>query len=114
METPKPLLKNLGAKLRQMMAEDWRGEEERNTLGMAGYWLEKLAEDAPRKCDQCGNINCQVSDEHDESEKPCDECEGTGYVCAALPNNRIGPPELCPLCSMHDAEIDHPVNHKRP
>lgn len=45
-ETPKPLLKNLGAKLRQMMAEDWRGEDERNTLGMAGYWLEKLGEDA--------------------------------------------------------------------
>lgn len=41
-ETPKPLLRNLGAKLRQMMAEDWRGEDERNTLGMAGYWLEKL------------------------------------------------------------------------
>jgi hypothetical protein len=45
METPKPLLQNLGAKLRQMMAEDWRGEDERNTLGMAGYWLEKLGED---------------------------------------------------------------------
>lgn len=45
-ETPKTLLKNLGAKLRQMMAEDWRGEDERNTLGMAGYWLEKLGEDA--------------------------------------------------------------------
>ena len=41
-ETPKPLLRNLGAKLRQMMAEDWRGKDERNTLGMAGYWLEKL------------------------------------------------------------------------
>lgn len=46
MKTPKPLLRNLGAKLRQMMAEDWRGEDERNTLGMAGYWLEKLGEDA--------------------------------------------------------------------
>jgi hypothetical protein len=54
METPKPLLKNLGAKLRKMMAEDWRGEDERNTLGMAGHWLEKLAEDSPPKCDQCG------------------------------------------------------------
>ena len=42
METPKPLLKNLGAKLLLMAAEDWRGEEERNTLGMAGHWLEKL------------------------------------------------------------------------
>lgn len=48
MQTPKPLLKNLGAKLRQMMAEDWRGEDERNTLGMAGHWLEKLAEDSPQ------------------------------------------------------------------
>jgi len=28
-----------------MAAEDWRGEEERNTLGMAGYWLEKLGDD---------------------------------------------------------------------
>ena len=45
-ETPKTLLKSLGSKLRQMMAEDWRGEDERNTLGMAGYWLEKLGEDA--------------------------------------------------------------------
>ena len=45
MITHKPLLKNLGAKLRQMMAEDWRGEDERNTLGMAGYWLEKLGDD---------------------------------------------------------------------
>lgn len=54
METLKPLFKNLGAKLRQMMAEDWRGEEERNTLGMASYWLEKLAKDAPQKCCQCG------------------------------------------------------------
>ncbi len=45
MKTPKPLLRNLGAKLRQMMAEDWRGEDERNTLGMAGYWLEKMGED---------------------------------------------------------------------
>lgn len=53
-ETLKPLLKNLGAKLRQMMAEDWRGENERNTLGMAGYWLEKLAEDPLPKCDQFG------------------------------------------------------------
>jgi hypothetical protein len=42
----KPLLRNLGAKLLLMAAEDWRGEEERNTLGMAGYWLEKLGEDA--------------------------------------------------------------------
>jgi len=49
-----PLLKNLGAKLRLMMAEDWRGEDERNTLGMAGHWLEKLAEETPRRCDQCG------------------------------------------------------------
>jgi hypothetical protein len=40
----KPLLTNIGAKLRQMVAEDWRGEDERNTLGMAGYWLEKLAD----------------------------------------------------------------------
>ena len=54
METPKPLLKNLGAKLRQMMAEDWRGEDERNTLGMAGYWLEKLGEDETPKCSACG------------------------------------------------------------
>ena len=44
MEAPKPLLKKLGVRLRQMMAEDWRGEDERNTLGMAGYWLEKLGE----------------------------------------------------------------------
>jgi hypothetical protein len=42
----KPLLRNLGAKLSLMAAEDWRGEEERNTLGMAGYWLEKLGDDA--------------------------------------------------------------------
>ena len=54
METPKPLLKNLGAELRQMMAEDWRGEDERNTLGMAGYWLEKLGEDETPKCSTCG------------------------------------------------------------
>lgn len=54
METPKPLLKNLGAKLRLMMAEDWRGEDERNTLGMAGHWLEKLGEDQPKCCERCG------------------------------------------------------------
>jgi len=54
METPKPILKNLGAKLRLMMVEDWRGEEERNTLGMAGHWLEKLAEDQPKGCERCG------------------------------------------------------------
>ena len=54
METPKPLLKNLGAKLSLMMAEDWRGEEERNTLGMAGYWLEKLGADETPKCSKCG------------------------------------------------------------
>ena len=54
MENPKTLLKNLGAKLRQMMAEDWRGEDERNTLGMAGYWLEKLGEDETPKCSTCG------------------------------------------------------------
>lgn len=45
MEIPQPLLKNLGAKLRLMMEEDWRGEEERNTLGMAGYWLIKISDD---------------------------------------------------------------------
>jgi hypothetical protein len=50
-ETLKPLLKNLGAKLRQMMAEDWRGEDERNTLGMAGYWLEKLGNDVATDSD---------------------------------------------------------------
>jgi hypothetical protein len=54
MNTPKPLLKNLGAKLRQMMAEDWRGEDERNTLGMAGHWLEKLGKDHPKGCERCG------------------------------------------------------------
>lgn len=50
-ETPKPLLRNLGAKLRQMMAEDWRGEDERNTLGMAGYWLEKLGNEVATDSD---------------------------------------------------------------
>jgi len=50
-ETLKPLLRNLGAKLRQMMAEDWRGEDERNTLGMAGYWLEKLGNDVATDSD---------------------------------------------------------------
>ena len=54
LQLPSKLLKNLGAKLGQMMAEDWRGEEERNTLGMAGHWLEKMADDAPKRCDQCG------------------------------------------------------------
>jgi len=39
------LLKNLGAALCQMMTEDWRNENERNTLGMAGHWLEKLGND---------------------------------------------------------------------
>lgn len=50
-ETPKPLLRNLGTKLRQMMAEDWRGEDERNTLGMAGYWLEKLGNEVATDSD---------------------------------------------------------------
>lgn len=50
-ETPKPLLRNLGAKLCQMMAEDWRGEDERNTLGMAGYWLEKLGNEVATDSD---------------------------------------------------------------
>ena len=50
-ETLKPLLRNLGAKLRQMMAEDWRGEDERNTLGMAGYWLEKLGNEVATDSD---------------------------------------------------------------
>jgi hypothetical protein len=36
---------NLGEKLQWMHSEDWRGEEERNTLGMAGYWLKKLSND---------------------------------------------------------------------
>jgi hypothetical protein len=56
MNAPKPLLKNLGAKLRLMMAEDWRGEDERNTLGMAGHWLEKLGEDQQAQCDQCRRV----------------------------------------------------------
>jgi hypothetical protein len=37
-------------------------------------------------------------DEEYEEEKACEECEGLGYVCAALPNNRIGTPEMCPVC----------------
>ena len=45
MNTRRTLLRNLGAKLRQMMAEDWRNEDERNILGMAGHWLEKLGND---------------------------------------------------------------------
>ena len=45
MQTHKTLLKNLGAKLRHMMTEDWRNEDERNILGMAGHWLEKLGND---------------------------------------------------------------------
>lgn len=57
MEIPKPLLKKLGAKLRQMMAEDWRGEDERNTLGMAGYWLEKLGEDETPQSPEQGNTD---------------------------------------------------------
>lgn len=56
-----PLLKNLGAKLRQMMAEDWRGEDERNTLGMAGHLLEKLAEDAPKRYTSAGATRRQTS-----------------------------------------------------
>lgn len=55
MEAPKSLLKNLGSKLRLMMAEDWRGEDERNTLGMAGYWLDKMGEDQPAKSCQCND-----------------------------------------------------------
>jgi len=45
MNTRRTLLKNLGANLRHMMTEDWRNEDERNILGMAGHWLEKLGND---------------------------------------------------------------------
>ena len=45
MNTRRTLLKNLGANLRHMMTEDWRNENERNILGMAGHWLEKLGND---------------------------------------------------------------------
>ncbi len=45
MNTRRTLLKNLGAELCQMMTEDWRNEDERNILGMAGHWLRKLGND---------------------------------------------------------------------
>jgi hypothetical protein len=45
MNTRRRLLKNLGAELCQMMTEDWRNENERNILGMAGHWLKKLGND---------------------------------------------------------------------
>jgi hypothetical protein len=45
MNTRRTLLKNLGANLRHMMTEDWRNQDERNILGMAGHWLEKLGND---------------------------------------------------------------------
>ena len=70
-----------------------------------GYveWKGPLVNLTHTECHGCGCVDCQETDDEDDEEKICEECEGSGYVCAALPNNRIGPPELCPLCSPHNA-----------
>jgi hypothetical protein len=75
METPKPLLKNLGAKLRQMMAEDWRGEDERNTLGMAGHWLEKLAEDSPPNPISFTVLHEAITGKNEQKNARCSPCK---------------------------------------
>ena len=39
-----------------------------------------------------------VGPPEDDDPDLCEECGGTDYVCAAMSNGRMSPPELCPLC----------------
>jgi hypothetical protein len=41
MNLPTTLMITLGEHLLQMSSEDWRGDYERNNLGMAAHWLQK-------------------------------------------------------------------------
>jgi hypothetical protein len=67
MNLPTTLLITLGEHLLQMSTEDWRGDYERNNLGMAAHWLQKIG-------------NATPVTEHVCRGKKCYECSGSTEV----------------------------------